>query len=411
MLAPAPLLSPARGQSRRSSVASLGLEPIMNKLAMPSSEGQPLSNLQMYNEMVRFLDVDTDNSKHAAREQPQPQDQDLDMNGFELGNVFPAPEDAELFAELPMMDVEVDVDGDVEAIAPAAINNNHKIHNNNNDGDHHHFHHHYLDTAQAPHGHEAQAQAPAPSTEKKRDRRMREVVTEYEGSVVSDIVSNRAKEAMVIRCEFAPKKELRVKSAVYITKKFSKRWDGRQWRRLCIVAACHSAARGSTDFCISHGKGEVQTAIIGGEKVNLVTSPTSASMASAPAVSMAQAAPLHARRSSAPFPFAAAAAHTRMAGPNMLGAKRKSFDCGLLDSHVVRKTVRTTVSAGHGASASCGDLSGFMGHGSMASTPGFTMAKPEFMPLPCQSCGVAMPQNQGSCCNKCWLASAASALL
>lgn len=51
-----------------------------------------------------------------------------------------------------------------------------------------------------------------------------------------------------------PKKEFRVKGRVYIVQNERKKWDGRQWRRLCIVDNCSCAARGATLYCVNHGK-------------------------------------------------------------------------------------------------------------------------------------------------------------
>lgn len=51
-----------------------------------------------------------------------------------------------------------------------------------------------------------------------------------------------------------PKKEYRVKGRVYIVQNERKKWDGRQWRRLCVAEDCSCAARGATLYCVNHGK-------------------------------------------------------------------------------------------------------------------------------------------------------------
>ncbi|GBG25590.1 tRNA-specific adenosine deaminase 1 [Hondaea fermentalgiana] len=102
-----------------------------------------------------------------------------------------------------------------------------------------------------------------------RDGRKRKVVKPY-GKVLSTIKSNRAKQAEVKECASIPKKEHRVKGVVYVIAGEAKRWDGRQWRRLCIVHDCHSAARGSGDLCIAHSKGEMQKVMIDNEVVEVV---------------------------------------------------------------------------------------------------------------------------------------------
>mmetsp|Transcript_6942 Transcript_6942/g.19535 ORF Transcript_6942/g.19535 Transcript_6942/m.19535 type:complete len:290 (-) Transcript_6942:323-1192(-) len=89
--------------------------------------------------------------------------------------------------------------------------------------------------------------------------------------VISTIKSNRAKPAKTIECKEVPRKETRVKGAVYKIGEERKKWDGRQWRRLCIVEDCCSAARGATDFCIVHGRGEVTRQIVNNEEIEVVT--------------------------------------------------------------------------------------------------------------------------------------------
>lgn len=51
-----------------------------------------------------------------------------------------------------------------------------------------------------------------------------------------------------------PKKEYRMKGRVYIVQNERKKWDGRQWRRLCVAENCSCAARGATLYCVNHGK-------------------------------------------------------------------------------------------------------------------------------------------------------------
>lgn len=102
-----------------------------------------------------------------------------------------------------------------------------------------------------------------------KDGRKRKNSKPY-GRVLSTIKSNRAKQAHVMECAEIPKKENRVKGVVYVVNGDAKRWDGRQWRRLCIVHDCHSAARGSGDLCIAHSKGELQKVVIDNEVVEVV---------------------------------------------------------------------------------------------------------------------------------------------
>ena len=51
-----------------------------------------------------------------------------------------------------------------------------------------------------------------------------------------------------------PKRQFRVKGQIYVVNKIRKKWDGRQWRRLCQYKNCDHAARGSITFCVSHYK-------------------------------------------------------------------------------------------------------------------------------------------------------------
>mmetsp|Transcript_9700 Transcript_9700/g.17070 ORF Transcript_9700/g.17070 Transcript_9700/m.17070 type:complete len:361 (-) Transcript_9700:79-1161(-) len=90
--------------------------------------------------------------------------------------------------------------------------------------------------------------------------------------VISTITSNRAKPAKTIVCSEAPRKELRQKGTVYQINDERKKWDGRQWRRLCVVEGCCSAARGATDFCIVHGRGEITKAVVDNEEIEVLSS-------------------------------------------------------------------------------------------------------------------------------------------
>lgn len=51
-----------------------------------------------------------------------------------------------------------------------------------------------------------------------------------------------------------PKRQFRVKGQIYVVNKIRKKWDGRQWRRLCQYKNCDHAARGSITYCVSHYK-------------------------------------------------------------------------------------------------------------------------------------------------------------
>jgi len=102
------------------------------------------------------------------------------------------------------------------------------------------------------------------------DKRKRKQVKQY-GKVFSTIKSNRAKQAeQVFVCTSVPRREERVKGAVYCINGDNRRWDGRQWRRLCVVEDCHSAARGSGDLCVAHSKGELKKVVLGNEVVEVV---------------------------------------------------------------------------------------------------------------------------------------------
>jgi len=102
------------------------------------------------------------------------------------------------------------------------------------------------------------------------DKRKRKHSKTY-GKVLSTIKSNRAKPAQVVECSVVPKKDQRIKGVVYCINGESKRWDGRQWRRLCVVESCHSAARGAGDLCIAHSKGQLKKVVIGDEVVEVVS--------------------------------------------------------------------------------------------------------------------------------------------
>jgi hypothetical protein len=105
------------------------------------------------------------------------------------------------------------------------------------------------------------ASASRPATTSRRcqngtvDRRRRTVTAKL-GVVHSSITSRRMKPATTFACADAPSKDLRIKGAVYVVGDERKKWDGRQWRRVCAVEGCCSAARGTTEFCIVHGRDE-----------------------------------------------------------------------------------------------------------------------------------------------------------
>ncbi|CAK9019300.1 tRNA-specific adenosine deaminase 1, partial [Durusdinium trenchii] len=131
-----------------------------------------------------------------------------------------------------------------------------------------HYHHHKPSPLQIPR-HDSSTSTMSMTPRKLQDGRKRKHTREY-NKVLSTIKSNRAKQANVQVCAHTPKKDQRQKGVVYIIHGESKRWDGRQWRRLCVVENCHSAARGATDFCICHGKGELKQAVIGDEVVEVL---------------------------------------------------------------------------------------------------------------------------------------------
>lgn len=123
------------------------------------------------------------------------------------------------------------------------------------------------------------------------DGRRRQGATKYDCSVVAEFVSNRAKAAKVVNCASLPPKATRQHGYVYIVESTgeTKKWDGRQWRRLCVVEQCHSAARGAGDFCISHSKGRLVEDCVNGEKVLVLKLGAEAAAATAPIVSPAMA--------------------------------------------------------------------------------------------------------------------------
>lgn len=50
-------------------------------------------------------------------------------------------------------------------------------------------------------------------------------------------------------------KQQRLKGVIYVVDGVRKKWDGRQWRRLCTIASgCSAASRGTTPFCVAHGR-------------------------------------------------------------------------------------------------------------------------------------------------------------
>jgi hypothetical protein len=106
---------------------------------------------------------------------------------------------------------------------------------------------------------DASASRPATASRRRQngtvDRRRRKVTAKL-GVVHSSITSRRMKPAATFACADAPSKDLRVKGAVYVVGDERKKWDGRQWRRVCAVEGCCSAARGTTEFCIVHGRDE-----------------------------------------------------------------------------------------------------------------------------------------------------------
>lgn len=123
------------------------------------------------------------------------------------------------------------------------------------------------------HSSAAKEQQPSEISPKNIDgsaRRKKQKAPPKTQTVVSNITSNRAKRAQIIHCETTPEKEQRIKGAVYQIGDERKKWDGRQWRRLCIVVDCCSAARGSADFCIVHGRGELDVAFVEGKPVSIL---------------------------------------------------------------------------------------------------------------------------------------------
>jgi hypothetical protein len=64
------------------------------------------------------------------------------------------------------------------------------------------------------------------------------------------------KRLMTIFCEpgSMPDKNCRIVGRIYLLDGERKKWDGRQWRRVCCAGKCTAAQRGTDKFCIVHGR-------------------------------------------------------------------------------------------------------------------------------------------------------------
>jgi hypothetical protein len=64
------------------------------------------------------------------------------------------------------------------------------------------------------------------------------------------------KRLMTIFCEpgTMPDKNCRIVGRIYLLDGERKKWDGRQWRRVCCAGKCTAASRGTDKFCIVHGR-------------------------------------------------------------------------------------------------------------------------------------------------------------
>ena len=62
-----------------------------------------------------------------------------------------------------------------------------------------------------------------------------------------------------IICEGAtPDKNMRVAGGIYLIAGERKKWDGRQWRRVCCAGNCCAASRGTDKYCTVHLRGHSQ---------------------------------------------------------------------------------------------------------------------------------------------------------
>ena len=68
------------------------------------------------------------------------------------------------------------------------------------------------------------------------------------------------KRLMTIFCEpgSMPDKSNRIVGRIYLLDGERKKWDGRQWRRVCCAGKCTAASRGTDKFCIVHGRQQQQ---------------------------------------------------------------------------------------------------------------------------------------------------------
>jgi hypothetical protein len=59
---------------------------------------------------------------------------------------------------------------------------------------------------------------------------------------------------MTVNCEASamPDKSLRVVGGIYMIAGERKKWDGRQWRRICCAGMCSAASRGTEKYCAAH---------------------------------------------------------------------------------------------------------------------------------------------------------------
>jgi hypothetical protein len=59
---------------------------------------------------------------------------------------------------------------------------------------------------------------------------------------------------MTVICEagVTPEKSVRVVGGIYVIAGERKKWDGRQWRRICCEGICSAASRGTEKYCAVH---------------------------------------------------------------------------------------------------------------------------------------------------------------